>query len=142
MNETGADCPLVGTWKLRGWDVLMQDDPTTSPPEWNRVKGQIMYGAEGTMSMLMSNADREPFADPAYYEGTTEEKLQAFEDFRSYAGTYRWEGDRVIHFVEQSNYPNIIGVDQVRLVTLEGDTLILTNENKSVAMRWERVGAA
>lgn len=141
MTESAGDCPLVGTWKLSGWEVLVKDDPTTSPPQWERVKGQIMYTPEGTMSMLMSNADREPFADPAYYVGTTEEKLQAYEDFRSYAGTYRWDGDRVIHFVEQSNYPNIIGVDQVRLVTLEGTTLILTNENKSIAMRWERVRA-
>lgn len=141
VSEPKSECPLVGTWKLQGWEILVKDDPTTAPPKWARSKGQIMYGSDGTMSMLMSNADREPFAAAAYHTGTTEEIVRAFDDFRSYAGTYLWEGDRVTHFVEQSNYPNIIGVDQVRLVTLDGTTLTLTNENKSIALTWERVAA-
>ena len=49
------------------------------------------------------------------------------------------EGDRVIHIVEQSEYPNIIGTEQVRLMTLDGDRLILNNVNRSIPLTWQRV---
>ena len=86
----------------------------------------------------MSNAERAPFADDNY-GATDAERIQAYNDFIAYCGRYRWEGDRVIHIVEQSEYPNIIGTEQVRLMTLDGDRLILNNVNRSIPLTWQRV---
>ncbi len=138
MNSINSDCPLIGTWKLVDWEVRDPDDPMIAPPQWTRKQGQIMYSADGYMAMQMSNVDRARFADDAY-GATDAEKIQTYADFRAYCGTYRWHGDTVVHVVEQSDYPNIIGTEQVRLVTLDGDRLILDNVNRSIPLTWQRV---
>lgn len=138
MSAVDPDCPLIGTWKLVGWEVRDPDDPNIAPPTWERKQGQIMYSADGYMAMQMSNVDRERFEDDSY-AATDAERIQTYDDFRAYCGTYRWEGDRVIHVVEQSDYPNIIGTEQVRLMTLDGDRLILDNVNRSIPLTWQRV---
>lgn len=142
MARPDPNCPLIGTWKLAGWDVLVDGpDPYTSPPDWPAVQGQIMYTPEGTMSMQMSNVERAPFDVEGPYGGSDVEKALAFDDFRAYCGTYRYEGTRVVHIVEQSIFPNHIGTDQERLVTLDGDKLILTNVERTLALTWLRVGS-
>lgn len=138
MSTVDPDCPLIGTWKLVDWEIHDPDDPTIAPPQWVHKQGQIMYSADGFMAMQMSNADREPFADEAY-GATDAERIRAYDDFRAYCGTFRWEGERVVHIVEQSDYPNIIGTEQVRLVTLDGDRLVLDNVNRSIGLTWQRV---
>jgi hypothetical protein len=140
MSRPDPTCPLIGTWKLLGWRSLVDgDDPTTAPPDWERVQGQIIYTTDGTMSMLLSNVDRARFDDDAVYGGTPEEKERAFDDFRAYCGTFTYEGDRVVHHVKQSVLPNNVGSDQVRLVTLDGPTLVLTNVHRTRAVTWQRV---
>jgi hypothetical protein len=44
----------------------------------------------------------------------------------AYAGRYSFSGDRVIHHVELSLFPNWVGTDQQRSVELSGDRLILS----------------
>ena len=138
MSAPDTECPLIGTWKLVGWEIVDPDDPTIAPPPWEHKQGQIMYSADGYMAVQMSNAERAPFADDNY-GATDAERIQAYNDFIAYCGRYRWEGDRVIHIVEQSEYPNIIGTEQVRLMTLDGDRLILNNVNRSIPLTWQRV---
>lgn len=140
MSRPDPDCPLIGTWKLQGWEMLIDgDDPTTAPPDWENVQGQIMYAPDGQMSMHMSNADREPFVDVPVWGGTPAEISKAFDDYRAYAGTFRWEGERVTHIIEQSIFPNIIGSDQVRLMRIEGSNLILGNVAQTLELTWKRV---
>lgn len=139
MSLPAADCPLLGTWKLRGWEVLIEgDDPTTSPPDWKVIQGQITYGADGSMSMHMCNGERTAFTGAELFGGSESEILQAFDDYRAYAGTFRLEGDRVTHTIELSLFPNIIGSDQVRIMRIEGDNLILGNVNNTLELTWER----
>jgi hypothetical protein len=42
------------------------------------------------------------------------------EDFVAYAGRYSFHGDRVVHHVELSLFPNWVGSDQERWVELAG----------------------
>jgi Lipocalin-like domain len=42
-------------------------------------------------------------------------------DRQAHAGCYSFHGDRVIHHVELSLFPNWVGGDQERLVELAGD---------------------
>jgi Lipocalin-like domain len=44
----------------------------------------------------------------------------------AYAGRYTFHGDRVVHHVELSLFPNWVGSDQERSVELAGDRLTLS----------------
>jgi hypothetical protein len=48
------------------------------------------------------------------------------EGFVANAGRYSFHGDRVIHHVELSLFPNWVGSDPVRWVELAGGRLILS----------------
>ena len=76
----------------------------------------------------------------------TEEQARAVEGFVAYAGRYSFHGDRVIHHVELSLFPNWVGSDQERWVELAGDRLTLSASPLLLAGRqqiprlvWERV---
>lgn len=139
MSLPDPDCPLIGTWTLLGWQDLVDDDSLAPAPEWERVRGQLIYTPEGAMTMQMSKADREHFVpDPAHDGGTSEEKARAFNECHAYSGSFTFESHRVIHHIEQSNAPNYVGTDQVRLVSIDGETLVLTNANGTRALAWQR----
>jgi hypothetical protein len=68
------------------------------------------------------------------------------EGFVAYAGRYSFHGDRVIHRVELSLFPNSVGSDQERWVELAGDRLtlsaspLLAGRQQVPRLVWERVG--
>jgi hypothetical protein len=68
------------------------------------------------------------------------------EGFVAYAGYYSFHGDRVVHHVELSLFPNWVGSDQERWVELAKDLLILSASPLLLAGKqqvprlvWERV---
>lgn len=78
--------------------------------------------------------------------GTSEEKARAAETYVSYSGRYVFRGDRVIHDVELSLFPNWSGVEQERLgevtgnrLTLRTSPLLLGGIELSARVVWERV---
>jgi hypothetical protein len=48
------------------------------------------------------------------------------EGFVGYAGRYSFHGDRVVHHVELSLFPNWVGSNQERSSSLPGDRLTLS----------------
>jgi hypothetical protein len=78
--------------------------------------------------------------------GTTEEKLKAIETYIHYCGPYEVKGDKVIHHVEVSLFPNWVGTDQMRFFEFSGNRLTLSTPpferggiQHSAVMIWERV---
>jgi hypothetical protein len=68
------------------------------------------------------------------------------EGFVAYAGRYSFHGDRVVHHVELSLFPNWVGIGQERSVELSGNRLILSTRPLLLAgtlqlprLVWERV---
>ena len=68
------------------------------------------------------------------------------EGFVAYAGHYSFHGDRVIHHVELSLFPNWVGTDQQPSVELTRNRLILSARPLLLAAKqqvprlvWERV---
>jgi hypothetical protein len=64
----------------------------------------------------------------------------------AYAGRYSFYGDRVVHHVELSLFPNWVGSDQERSVELAGDRLalsasplLLAGQQRVPRLVWERV---
>jgi Lipocalin-like domain len=145
MNERQAGNALVGAWRLLSWENRAADGQVTYPMGTD-VVGYLLYTADGRFSVLISRAGRAGFAVGDLLSGTTEEKARAVEGFVAYGGRYSFHGDRVVHHVELSLFPNWAGGDQERSVELTGDRLtlsarplLLAGKQQVPRLVWERV---
>ena len=125
MNEVHAADALVGAWRLVSWQNQAADGQVTYPMGTDAM-GYLLYGADGRFSVTISRKGRARFAASDLLSGTAEEKARALEGFVAYAGRYTFHGDRVIHHVELSLFPNWVGTDQERWVELAEDRLTLS----------------
>ena len=100
------------------------------------------------MSVSVMQARRTSFASPDALQAPTEEKLAAFDTYSSYSGRYEVRGQKVIHHVEISSFPNWTGKEQERYFAFSGDRLTLSAppmqiggvEQQLVAI-WQRLGS-
>jgi len=122
---------LAGAWELERFTITFpgQEDAPLFP-FGEDAQGQLVYAA-GRMAAVLCRADREPLGvESLERAGRASEAAQAaaFSSYVSYAGTYRVEGQRVIHEVTHSLVPETVGAAHVREVELEGDRLVLSYE--------------
>jgi hypothetical protein len=136
MNEVHAADALVGAWRLVSWENRAADGQVTYPMGPDAL-GSLLYTADGRFSVTISRVGRAPFAAGDLLGGGTEEKARAVEGFVAYAGRYSFQGDRVIHHVELSLFPNWVGSDQERWVELAGDRLTLSASPLLLAGKWQ-----
>ncbi|HEX2290516.1 MAG TPA: lipocalin-like domain-containing protein [Pseudonocardiaceae bacterium] len=148
MDTVNARGALVGGWRLVSWENRATDGQVTYPMGIDAL-GALLYTADGRFSVTISRRGREGFAAGDLLSGTGEEKARAVEGFVAYAGRYSFHGDRVIHHVELSLFPNWVGSDQERWVELAGNRLILSASPLLLAGKlqvprlvWERVDSS
>ena len=148
MDTVDAHGALVGGWRLVSWENRATDGQVTYPMGIDAL-GALLYTADGRFSATISRRGREGFAGGDLLSGTSEEKARAMEGFVAYAGRYSFHGDRVIHHVELSLFPNWVGSDQERSVELAGNRLILSASPLLLAGKlqvprlvWERVDSS
>ena len=136
---------LVGTWKLVS--------ALSTRPNGERVNyygehpvGFLTYTDDGRMTAVLGDGDRKQLSDEDRQSTSAEERSEAFSTFNAYAGSYTFQGDRVIHHVEVALFQNWVKTDQIRYVKLQGDRLTLrTNpmkhrgEQRVQELVWERV---
>jgi Lipocalin-like domain len=117
----GEPNPLVGTWRVTS---LVTE--TTNHERYNqlgdRPTGYLSYSADGQMSIIIVAGDRPA---PLGNVPTDAERLKLFETMIAYAGSYRVDGDKVIHHIDVAWNGERIGTDQVRFFTLSGNSLTL-----------------
>jgi hypothetical protein len=147
-SGTLAAADLIGTWRLRSWTATADDGvehPMGDPPE-----GVLVYTADGTMITTIGRAARPPIDGGDMLAGPDAQRLEAFTSFIAYSGTFRLDGDDVVHRVEMSLFPNWIGTDQRRHVSLasggrelvlSAGPFVLRGRLSVQRLRWERVGA-
>jgi len=135
---------LIGTWKLVS-HVHQAADGSVNYSRGKDAKGQLIYTADGTMSVFLMRASRPPFLADSMVACTTDEKAEAFDACLSYCGRYRIEENKVIHIIEMSVYPNWVGTEQVRYFQLNGSKLILMSPpfqtvagKKTAIITWEK----
>jgi hypothetical protein len=85
-----------------------------------------MYTADGHMAYLRMRSLGPAFASGNLDGATPEEKIAAFDNFQAYCGTYEVQDHTVVHHVEASSVPNIVGTDLVRTFSIDGDELKVT----------------
>ncbi|WP_448208288.1 lipocalin-like domain-containing protein [Azospirillum sp. sgz302134] len=138
---------LVGTWTLReayAWDDKgghLENVYGRSPT------GFISYGADGRMMALITHGERARL-DGDRQSAPAEQRAAAYASSVAYAGTYEFDGERVVHHVKASTYPNWVGTDLVRFVRFGEDHISLRtapqmqNGVRSVLeLIWQPVGA-
>lgn len=54
--------------------------------------------------------------------------MSAFDTYFSCCGKYELRGDKVVHHIDVSLFPNWTGQDQERFYRFEGDRLILSTQ--------------
>jgi hypothetical protein len=145
-ERTMESNPLFGTWELISWENRSVDDGQVSYPLGEDATGHIMYNKDGYMFVAIMAPNRLRFAADDLLSATKEEEAQAEETYVSYCGRYDFLGDKVVHHVEMSLFPNWIGGDQERLVDLGGSRLTLSTGplllrgiQQTAHLIWERV---
>jgi hypothetical protein len=145
MDMVHARGALVGGWRLVSWENRAADGQVTHPMGIDAL-GALLYTADGRFSVTISRRGRAGFGAGDLLSGTTEEKARAVEGFVAYAGRYSFHGDRVIHHVELSLFPNWVGSDQERWVEfaenrliLSASPLLLAGQLQVPRLVWERV---
>lgn len=146
---TPAD--LIGSWALARFEITFSDGRPPVQPFGTDARGLIVYAADGHMSAVLSRADRRPLgASRLETSGaaSAEAKQEAFDSYLSYAGTWRLEGDTVVHAVSLAQTPELVGVDNRRHATLDGDVLTLRYDItarsgvvRHYTLTWERARA-
>jgi lipocalin-like protein len=145
MNDRHARDALVGTWRLVSWENRGAGGQFTYPMGANPL-GYLLYTPDGHFSVTISRASRAGFRLGDLLGGTVEDKARAVESFVAYAGRYTFNGDRVVHHVELSLFPNWVGTEQERAaeltedrLTLSAGPLLLAGERQIARLVWERV---
>jgi Lipocalin-like domain len=117
-----------GTWKLVSWEIEQANGELLDPPLGPDPLGWIMYQPGGHMSVVLMRSDCPKFASNNLIEATPEEVETAFEGYISYCGSYEVnEQERfVIHRLQLSWFPNLVGTEQKRFFEFAGDRLTLT----------------
>lgn len=119
---------FCGTWKLVSWKIEQANGELLDPPLGPDPLGWIMYQPGGHMSVVLMRSDRPKFASNNLIEATPEEVDTAFEGYISYCGSYEVNEQQrfVIHRLQLSWFPNLVGTEQKRFFEFAGDRLTLT----------------
>lgn len=145
--------PLIGLWKLLAITARHSDGTVTPEVYGANPRGYISYTADGHMMVMFARSDRPPLSheiqSPLSQEMSTvpiAELAQAFTSFSAYAGTYRLEGNTVMHELDIASIPNRVGTTLVRTVTINGSRMTLSTPetiNDGIAtvfeLTWERM---
>ena len=90
-------------------------------------KGLLVFTDDGRFIYLLSRADLPKFASNNRTTGTPEENTAVVQGSVSTFGTYSLADKTLTIKVEHSTFPNWIGTDQQRTITITGDEMKWTN---------------
>lgn len=133
---------LIGSWRAVSW-FEKDADGKLSYPMGQEAYGQLIYTAEGRMSAQLMNVNIGRFAKGDWRVATEEERAKAWMDYFGYWGSFSIaeEKQAVVHHVEGSAFPNIVGTEQVRYFRFAGERLILNADTPwgKVQVEWEKI---
>jgi hypothetical protein len=119
-----ADNPLIGTWKLKSYVREVAATGERYNERGEHPNGYLSYAADGRMYAIITWDNREA---PGEVVPTNAERVRLFSTMISYAGTYTFDEEKVVHHVDISWNQNWTGTDQVRFYKLDGNTLTITS---------------
>ena len=123
---------LVGAWFLKEW-LIEYEDGQTHHPFGNNALGQILYTQDGKMSATIMDSSRPDFAKASSRSVSESQKVAAFDSYFQYAGGWHIEGDVVVHTVEFSLNPDLVGTLQRRHVSFSGPRNLTLSATEEIA---------
>jgi hypothetical protein len=136
-----AEDSIVGSWKLVSVAASTADGQSMAVPMGEHPSGFLTYTAEGRMSLLITYEGR-PKLSGDRLDSPMEERAKAFSTMVAYAGSYRLEGNRLVHHIEAASSQNWVGTDLPRIVTFSGNRVNLEapmQERHGVVQKFEQV---
>lgn len=159
LGATRADCQnrgmetltadaIVGSWELVRWSIEYPDGRPPTLPFGADAIGLIVYAPDGWMTATMCRRARAGLSGPTAARASSESKARAFDEYLTYGGRWRIEGEAVVHEVQMSMNPTLLGTPQRREVRLENGRLELTAAETDAAsgrsrlhrISWRRPG--
>lgn len=132
---------LLGGWRLVSWEISDANGHRTYPLGKDAI-GQLMYDGQGRVSAQLARRDQAKFSDDDWQKASTEEKASAWGNYFGYFGSFTIDepARTVVHRIQGSWFPNLLGTEQRRVYRFEGDQLIFNastawGENRIV---WEK----
>lgn len=121
---------LAGVWRLVSYHDLDERGARHAGPLGLAPEGLLFYAPNGHLSVTMMRTGAAQPGD---------------QTFNSYAGTWRREGDRVVHAIHLAPDPAWVGTEQIRELVLEGDRLrlygtALIGAPRRRVVEWHRIG--
>lgn len=142
---------ILGSWWLHGFEIAFSDGRRPVHPFGADAQGLLIYAPDGHMSAVLSRAGRPPLGATRLETAgaaPAEARSEAFNSYLSYAGTWRVDGDAVVHRVSLAQTPELVGVENRRRAELVGDALTLRYDItarsgvvRHYTLRWRRAHA-
>jgi hypothetical protein len=133
QGKAGARERILGAWQLESRTVRNASGETlVDPVLGQQPTGRLFYDASGHMALQMMRPERaQAISVPANPRDAKNPRVVLGYD--AYFGTYRVnDADGTItHHVEGSLFPEDLGKDFTRGLTIDGDTLTLSFTSKS-----------
>ncbi len=134
---------LLGAWRLASWDWIDEAGGKVDSPLGEDAIGQLIYDRSGAVSAQLMRPNQPRFVDDDWRRAQLAERAAAWLGYFCYFGTYTVDeaAGTVTHRVAGSWFPNLVGTDQLRYVTLAENRLSLTAETPwgRVTLVWERI---
>lgn len=129
MTNTSFEDQLVGSWALVTYVQSFDDGRADVLPMGGDPSGLILYTADGHMSAQLGPRNRANFASDVITDGVDDEYARAARTYIAYSGRFSCDAaaGTVIHHVQVALFPNWVGGDQVRRVSIDGDLLNLSS---------------
>jgi hypothetical protein len=142
ISEADIQHRLRGAWRLVSWEQV-RDDETVAYPLGADAAGQLMYTAPDRVSAQLVRTQQAPFASDDWQRATAEEMRAAWPSYFGYFGTFSidLEQGAVIHHIDGSWFPNLVGSQQVRRFSFEDGRLVLDADTTWGAVRivWDKI---
>ena len=119
---------LVGSWELVSFTARHAGSNEVMHPFGKSPYGKLIYTQNGDMSVALVRENRAGFSTGDPLAGSVPERAQAFSEFFSYVGAYRYRNGVVYHDVEHCSFPNWSGCTLMRNAELndEGHLILST----------------
>ena len=116
----------VGTWALVSSDTV-RPDGSRSPTFGGKATGILIFGGDGRFIYLFSREELPKFASNNRNTGTPEENAAVVKGSIATYGTYSVADKTFTLKIENSTFPNWIGAEQTRTITVTGDEMKWSN---------------
>jgi hypothetical protein len=136
---------FIGTWRLLSIERIDTASGARTDQMGANPIGYLSYAPDDRMMAIIERGDR---TKPAGDAATPVEADALYRSVISYGGTWRIEGDTMIHSVDVSWNEAWTGTEQKRLIKFDGEHAVLSTHpiadpfDGSInvySMRWERV---